>query len=211
MDPSSDKFRHIRYVITEDSLTVDRPAWNTLIFKATVITLSLAAIAVVCLYFAGIVVGSSAVQEITEKELSIVEFDGSDDPLCLSYSIVTEHCSDITLDEIGRNGCKSYVERSGGICVSYDKTRTLCIVNYECDLVDTSRLTALRTGVVEKLACKSYSIIVNSCADVSVEEIAQNGCMSYVDGTGVVCGSSKDTEKLCVANNDCDLVDISVL
>jgi len=143
--------------------------------------------------------------------ISTFQLDGATDALCESFSIVVDACTDVSVEEIAENGCMSYVESTGGICVCYDDSETLCVVNDDCDLVEASVISTLQFDDATDALCKSYSIIVNECEDVSVEEIAENGCMSYVDSNGGICVCYDDSETLCVVNDDCDLVDMSVL
>jgi len=105
----------------------------------------------------------------------------------------------------------SYVESTGGICVCFDDSETLCVVNDDCDLVDTSGLSTLQLDDATDALCLSFSIVVDDCTTVTVEEIAENGCMSYVESTGGICVCYDDSETLCVVNDDCDLVDTSAL
>jgi len=212
MASSKMNLSHVKYVVTEDSAPVQPPpGWKTPMFKLTVLTFALMAATVVGLYFAGVIDGTSAVETIAEDELPFVEFDAATDALCLSYSIVVDACTEVTVKEIAENGCMSYVESSGGICVCYDDSETLCVVNDDCDLVDTSAISAKQLDAAQDALCESYSMVVEACTDVSVEEIAQNGCMSYVERSGGICVCYDDSETLCVVNDDCDLVDTSVL
>jgi len=143
--------------------------------------------------------------------LNLLQLNGATDALCKSYSIVVDACTDVSVDEIAANGCMSYVESTGGICICYDDSKTLCIVNDDCDLVDMSGLSTLQLDGATDALCKSYSIVVDACSDVSVEEIAENGCMSYVESTGGICICYDDSKTLCIVNDDCDLVDVSGL
>jgi len=212
MASSRMNFSNVKYVVTDDSAPHEQPpAWKTPMFKLTVFTFGLMATTVVGLYFAGVIDGTSAVETIAEDELQFVEFDAVTDALCLSYSIVVDACTDVTVEEIAENGCMSYVESSGGICVCYDDSETLCVVNDDCDLVDTSVISTKQLDAAQDALCESYAIVVEACTDVSVEEIAENGCMSYVESTGGICVCYDDSETLCVVNDDCDLVDTSVL
>jgi len=54
--------------------------------------------------------------------------------------MVVDACEDVSFDEIAANGCMAYVESTGGICVCFDDSKTKCVVNDDCDLVDTSGL-----------------------------------------------------------------------
>jgi len=143
--------------------------------------------------------------------ISTLQLDDAEDALCESFSIVVDACTDVSVEEIAENGCMSYVESTGGICVCYDDSETLCVVNDDCDLVDTSVISTLQLDDAEDALCESFSIVVDACTDVSVEEIAENGCMSYVESTGGICVCFDDSETLCVVNDDCDLVDTSVI
>jgi len=199
------------YVVTDDS-DIQPVSWQTPFFKFTVLSFSLITVAVVSLYFAGIINGETAVEEIVDENFPIVELDASKDISCDSYSIIVDACIDISADEIIENGCMSYVERSGGIC-AYGVNETLCVVNEDCDTTDLldnaipQSSTLIFDGETEA-SCSSYSNLVDACVDVSVEEISENGCMSYVDSTGGVCEYFDDSKTLCVVNEDCDKVDI---
>merc|ERR1739838_542594 len=125
-----------------------------------------------------------------------------------------QSCTDVSVEEIAENGCMSYVESSGGICVCYDDSMTMCIVNDDCALVDTSDISSLELDATSGLStlqldgatdalCKSYSIVVDACSDVSVEEIAENGCMSYVETTGGICVCYDDSMTQRIVNDDC--------
>jgi len=124
---------------------------------------------------------------------------------------VVDACTDVSVDEIAANGCMSYVESTGGICVCSDDSMTLCIVNDDCDLVDVSGVSTLQLNGATDALCTSYSIVVDDCATVSVEEIAENGCMSYVESTGEICICVDDSKTACMVNHDCDVVDMSGL
>merc|ERR550534_1006611 len=118
----------------------------------------------------------------------------------------------------------SYVESTGGVCICYDDTKTRCVVNDDCGTVDTSGLTTTKLDAptattkldaptaTTKLdsatdaLCESYSIVVDNCEDVSFDDIAANGCMSYVEKTGGICVCFDDSKTKCVVNDDCDLV-----
>merc|ERR1719466_283380 len=105
----------------------------------------------------------------------------------------------------------SYVESTGGICVCFDDSKTRCVVNNDCNLVDTSVLPKMQLDGATDALCQSYSIVVDQCTDVSVDDIAENGCMSYVESTGGICVCLDDSKTLCVVNDDCDLVDTSII
>merc|ERR1719317_705764 len=105
----------------------------------------------------------------------------------------------------------AYVESSGGICVCYDDSKTSCIVNSDCVLVDTSLLSTVHLDGATDALCLSYSIVVDSCSDVSYDEIAENGCMAYVERSGGICVCYDDSKTSCIVNSDCDVVDTSVL
>merc|ERR1719357_274028 len=98
------------YVVTDDS-EIEPVSWQTPFFRFSLIT-----VAVVSLYFAGIISGETAVEEVVDENFPIVELDAREDASCESYSIVIDACIDISADEKTENGCMSYVERSGGIC-----------------------------------------------------------------------------------------------
>jgi len=148
---------------------------------------------------------------VSTSELSTLQLDGATDALCKSYSIVVDACTDVSVEEIAENGCMSYVESTGGICICYDDSKTLCIVNDDCDVVNTSELSTLQLDGATDALCKSYSIVVDKCTEVSVEDIAENGCMSYVERTGGICICYDDSKTLCIVNDDCDMVDMSAL
>merc|ERR1719382_1803601 len=143
--------------------------------------------------------------------ISTLHLDDAEDALCESFSIVVDDCTDVSVEEIAANGCMSYVETTGGICVCYDDSETLCVVNDDCGLVDTVGLFSLKLDSATDALCLSYSIVVDSCSDVSVNDIAENGCMSYVESTGGICVCYDDSKTLCVVNDDCDLIDTSGL
>jgi len=143
--------------------------------------------------------------------ISTLHLDDAEDALCESFSIVVDACTDVSIEEIAENGCMSYVESTGGICVCYDDSETLCVVNDDCELVDTSVISTLHLDDAEDALCESFSIVVDACTDVSVEEIAENGCMAYVESSGGICVCQDDSETLCVVNDDCDFVDTSVI
>merc|ERR1719245_1624454 len=143
--------------------------------------------------------------------ISTLQLDDAEDALCESFSIVVDACTDVSVGEIAENGCMSYVESTGGICVCYDDSETLCVVNDDCDLVDMSVLSTSQLDAATDALCQSYSLVVDACTDVSVEEIAENGCMSYVESTGGICVCLDDSEQQCVVNDDCDLVETSII
>jgi len=209
MASSNPQNSKVQYVLTDDSEPVQKSELKTAL-KITVTAVVLAATTILSLYFAGVINGPTAL-EITEEDLEIMELDAATDALCESYSIVVEKCTDVSVEDIAENGCMAYVESSGGICVCYDESKTLCVVNDDCDLVDTLGTQTFPLDGATDALCESYSMVVESCTDVSVEEIAENGCMSYVEGTGGICVCYDDTETLCVVNDDCQLVDTSVL
>jgi len=199
------------YVVTDDS-DIQPDTWQTPFFKFTVLTFSLITVAVVSLYFAGVISGETAVEEVVDENFPIVELDASKDVLCESYSIIVANCTDISADEITKNGCISYVERSGGIC-AYGVNETQCIVNENCatahlvDNVIPQSSTLVFYGETEA-SCSSYSTLVDACVDVSVEEISENGCIAYVDSTGGICVYFDESKTMCVVNEDCEKVDI---
>jgi len=43
-----------------------------------------------------------------------------------------ESCEQVTVEEIVENGCMAYFQPDGGICVCYDDSETLCVVNSDC-------------------------------------------------------------------------------
>merc|ERR1719193_2358418 len=106
---------------------------------------------------------------VDSSDISTLKLDGATDALCKSYSIVVDACTDVSVDDIAENGCMSYVESTGGICVCYDDSKTLCIVNDDCDKVDTAGLNLLQLNGATDALCKSYSIVVDACTDVSVD------------------------------------------
>jgi len=199
------------YVVTDDS-DIQPVSWQTPFFKFTVFTFSLITVAVVSLYFAGIISGETAVEEVVDENFPIVELDAREDASCESYSIVIDACIDISADEKTENGCMSYVERSGGIC-TYGINETLCVVNENCYTADLSNITIQESSTVifdgeTEALCSSYSNVVEACVDVSLEEISKNGCMAYVESSGGICVSFDTSETLCVVNEICDIVDI---
>jgi len=197
------------YVVTDDSdgLPV---SWKTPFFKFTVLTFSLITVAVVGLYFAGIIHEETAVEEVLDENFPIAELEANKDLSCESYSILIDNCTDISTAEIIENGCLAYMERSGSICARSDNG-TLCIVNVDCntaELLSISQPSPSMLDGVEDALCSSYSKVVDACIDVSVEEISQNGCMSYVESTGGICRRFDKSKTMCVVNDDCDQVDI---
>jgi hypothetical protein len=76
--------------------------------------------------------------------------------------------------------------------------------------VDTSRLEAMRKSKNNE-ECESFSVVVDVCAKVTMEEISDIGCMSHVQSTGEICASYDKNQTSCIVNNDCDLVDTSSL
>lgn len=202
------------YVVTDDS-DIQPVSWQTPFFKFTVLTFSLITVAVVSLYFAGVINGETAVEEVVDENFPIVELDASKDISCESYSIIINACTDISADEITENGCLSYVERSGGIC-AYGANATQCVVNEDCDTADLLDNAIPQSSKMIfdseiEASCRSYSKVVDACVDVSVEEISENGCMSYVESTGRICVCFDNSKTLCVANDNCDKVDIAEL
>jgi len=143
--------------------------------------------------------------------ISALQLDGATDALCESYSIVVDQCTDVSADDIEENGCMSYVEATGGICVCYDDSKTQCVVNEDCDIVDTSGISTLELDGATDALCESYETVVDACTDVSFDDIAENGCMSYVEATGGICVCYDDSKTKCVVNDDCDLVEQSDL
>jgi len=197
------------YVVTDDS---DRlpVSWRTPFFKFTILTFSLITIAVVGLYFAGIIHEEMAVEEVLEESFPIAELWANEDISCQSYSMLIDNCSDISTAEIIGNGCMAYVERSGSICARSDNT-TLCVVNEHCNTADLLAISQLLPSMLigaEDTLCDSYSKVVNACIDVSVEEISQNGCMSYVESTGGICRCFNKSKTMCVVNEHCDHVNM---
>jgi len=196
------------YVVTDDSEILPVP-WKTPFLKFTFLTFSLITLAVVGLYFAGIIGEETVVEEVVDENFPIVELDANNDVACESYSMLIDNCTDISTDEIIENGCMAYVERSGSICARSDN-RTLCVVNEDCNNADLSVISqpslSIPDGAKDAL-CNSYSKVVDACIDVSVEEISENGCMSYVESTGRICVSFDKSQTMCVVNEDCDQLD----
>jgi len=216
MRPSNPTFMNVKYVVTDDSAPETELGLRIHILKVAIYTLCLTGATVLSLYFAGVMNSDSAaeavaedVETIAKNGLDLVELDVADNPSCLSYSLVTEHCSGVTVADITENGCMSYVESTGGVCVSSGDSK--CIVNSDCALVDTSLVKVIRLDDDVDSSCESYSTLVDTCTNVSIEDIAANGCMSYVEITGKVCVSYNKSNTLCVVNDDCDHVDTSVL
>jgi len=204
-----------KYVATDDSAPVEPVAWQTPFFKLTVLTFTLAAITVVSLYFVGVIDGTAAVEAVVDEDIPVVVLDVTTDLHCKSYSMVVDWCTDVSVEEINKNGCISYVQTSGKICVRFDDKKKLCVANDDCSLVKESELSAIQlNGPTMDSLCESYSIVVDACADVSVEEIAENGCMSYVESTGGICVNYDGSKTSCIVNQDCDTTEtkgISVL
>jgi len=204
-----------KYVVTDDSAPAKRGAWKTFV-KLTVFTCSLVALLVAGLYFVGVIDGTWAVETIAEEDIPTIALDRATDALCESYSIVVNACTDVSVEQIAENGCMSYIESTGGICVCSDNSKTSCVVNEDCDTVDShdisnAELSTLQPGEVPDALCVSYSLVVDACVDISVEDIAEFGCKSYVESTGGICVSYDDSKTLCVVNEHCDLVDTSHL
>jgi len=149
--------------------------------------------------------------KVDTSSLSTVQLDDAEDALCESYSIVVDSCEEVSFEDIAANGCMSYVESTGGVCICFDDSKTKCVVNDDCDKVDTSSLSTVQLDDAEDALCESYSIVVDDCRDVSVADIAENGCMSYVESTGGVCICFDDSKTQCVVNDDCDEVETSVI
>jgi len=63
-------------------------------------------------------------------------------------------------------------------------------------------------GAADSL-CNNYTIVVNACTDVPVQQIAENSCESYVENSGKLCVSNDESNTFCVVNNNCDLVEMS--
>jgi len=216
MRPSNPTFMNVKYVVTDDSAPETELGLRIHILKVAVYTLCLTGVTVLSLYFAGVMDGDSAVEAVAEDVKTIakegfefVELDVAENPSCVSYSLVTEHCSGVTVDDIAENGCMSYVESTGGVCVSHGDSK--CIVNPDCALVDTTVVEVIRLDDDVDSLCESYSTLVDSCTNVTVVGISTNGCMSYVEITGKVCVSYNESNTSCVVNDDCDDVDTSVL
>jgi len=195
-----------RYVVTSDSAPVEPVAWQTPFFKATVLTFSLIAIVVVTLYFVGIIDGSMAVETVVDDDFPIVELDAVTNTLCKSYSFSVVACIDVSIEEITENGCISYVESTGHICANDDNNKTLCVVNEDCPTVEF-----IPNSKPSDDLCKSFSIAINACSDVSIEAIADIGCRTYVDSTGGICVSSDESKTSCIVNDNCERVDLSGL
>jgi len=216
MRPSDPKLVNVKYVVTDDSAPETELGLKVHFLKVAVYTLCLTGATVLSLYFAGVMDGSAAVDTVTEsmetvaKEgLDFIELDVAENPSCLSYSLVIEHCSGVTSEDIALYGCMSYVESTGGVCVSSDDNK--CIVNSDCELVDTSLVEVIRLDDDVDSICESYLTLVDRCDNVVVEDISASKCMSYVEITGKVCVSHNESNVSCVTNDDCDLVDSSVL
>merc|ERR1719447_2448988 len=99
----------------------------------------------------------------------MTQLDAAEDALCLSYNTVIISCADVTAAEIAENGCMSYVQADGGICVCLDETETSCIVNDDCEAVDTSGMITTQLDGATDALCQSYTIEVDSCEQVTVE------------------------------------------
>jgi len=148
---------------------------------------------------------------VETSTISKLKLDSATDALCESYSIVVDNCEDVSFADIAENGCMAYVESTGGICVCFDDTKTKCVVNGDCDLVETSTISKLKLDSATDALCESYSIVVDDCTSVSVADIAENGCMAYVESTGGICVCYDDSKTKCVVNDDCDAVETSVI
>jgi len=148
---------------------------------------------------------------VETSTISKLKLDSATDALCESYSIVVDNCEDVSFADIAENGCMAYVESTGGICVCFDDTKTKCVVNDDCDLVETSTISKLKLDSATDALCESYSIVVDDCTSVSVADIAENGCMAYVESTGGICVCYDDSKTKCVVNDDCDAVETSVI
>jgi len=190
----------VKYVITEDSDPVNEISVKKQVVRVAMFVTVLSAIIIVSVYSLG--VGTITVEDIAESP-ELMKLDAAEDALCLSYNTVVNSCTDVTVDEIAENGCMSYVEADGGICVCLDETETSCVVNDDCNAVDTSGLTTTQLDDATDALCESYSILVEACELVSVEEIAENGCMSYFQPDGGICVCYDDSETLCIVNSDC--------
>jgi len=189
-----------KYVITEDSAPANEISVKKQVVRVAMAVTVLSAVIIVSVYSLGI--DPTVVGDIESPEL-MTKLDGAEDTLCLSYITVVNSCADVTVAEIAENGCMSYVESDGGICVSLDETETSCVVNDDCDLVDTSGLTTTKLDDATDALCQSYNILVESCEQVTVEEIVENGCMAYFQPDGGICVCYDDSETLCVVNSDC--------
>jgi len=197
-----------KYVITDDSAPPKQVTCQFSVLKLTVFTFSLIAIAIVSLYFAGVIDETMAVEAVAEEDFLLFDSDGAADASCNNYTIVVDACTDVSVQQIAENSCESYVENSGKLCTGHDVSNTLCVVNNNCDLVDMSEILALHHGSALDALCVSYKHVVDKCSDVSAQKIADDGCMSYVERTGGICIGHDEHETSCVVNNDCDQVDI---
>jgi len=197
------------YVVVDDS-DIQPASWKTPFFKFTVLTFSLITVAVVGLSFAGIIHSGTAVEEVLNESFPISELKSHKDVSCESFSMLIDNCINISTAEIIENGCMAYVERSGRICSRSNNT-TLCVVNENCNTADfliISQPSPTMLDGEKDALCNSYSKVVDACIDVSVEEILQNGCMSYVESTGGICRRFDQSNTMCVVNEDCDQVDM---
>jgi len=198
-----------RYVVADDS-DIQPVSWETPFFKFTVLTFALITVAVVGLSFAGVIHESSAVEEVLDESFPISELESFKDVSCESYSMLIDNCINISTAKIIENGCMAYVERSGRICSLSDHT-TLCVVNENCNIADflvISQPSPIMLDGEKDALCNSYSKVVDACIDVSVEEILQNGCMSYVESSGGICRCFDQSKTMCVVNEDCDQVEM---
>lgn len=197
-----------KYVATEDSAPVEPVEWQRPFFKLTVLTFSLVAVTVVSLYFVGVIDGTVAVETVVDADFPVVVLDVNTQSICQSYSMVVDWCTDVSAEEITQNGCMTYVQSSGDVCVRHEGKKILCVANDDCFAVGASDLSAIQlNGPTMDALCESYSIEVDACADVSVEEIAENGCMSYVESTGGICVNYDGIKTSCIVNLDCDTTD----
>lgn len=194
----------MKYVVTEDSAPIYKISVKKQVVTVAMAVTLLAAIIVVFAYSFGVgTVAEEDVEGIVESPELMTQLDAVEDALCLSYNTVVHKCADVTVAEISENGCMSYIEADGGICVCLDETETSCVVNDDCDPVDTSGLTATQPDDATDALCQSYTILVESCEQVTVEEIAENGCMSYFQPDGAICVCYDESETLCIVNSDC--------
>jgi len=141
-------------------------------------------------------------------ELSSLQMNEETEAFCEKFSTPVGFCSDVTFNDIVKNGCSQYVESSGGVCV-LDDDRASCVVNPNCDLVDIKGLLMMELEKVKSTLCENFSFIVDSCSGVSVDDISTNDCSAFVEKSGGICTFRDNSRTSCVVNSDCDPVDPS--
>jgi len=143
-------------------------------------------------------------------ELNTLWMNEETEAFCEKYSTPVGFCSDVTYNDIVKNGCSEYVESSGGVCV-LDDDRASCVVNSNCDLVDIKGLLTMELENVKSTLCENFSFVVDSCSEVSGDDIAENDCSAFIEKSGGICTFRHDSRTSCVVNSDCDSVDPSFI